>query len=797
MAVLQKYFTSANSSGIIIWESGTTDVGTSFWCVGNKSDGTAAYTLIDISALLASLPPGIVINSATLRMPAYNLSAWGSTALTAKVARITSAWNTSTNWSTKPTLDTGDAVSASIGAVPSSSNYDYRTGLTTKYLYRLYPEVKIVDEWGDVSGSSDTWLSSYGGASYYVYADSTHRTYYYFLGQTQSTYSTYIKYHTIDVTQIITELISSGYGLALYFDTPGPNSSRKYFKTSGATSQNQQWLLTIDYTALPAPTAPNLGTTGTITGSPHLFDWPDASDASGFFASAQMYYEFQFAPDGSTWGDTYATDAGVSQYSLNIKTLLSLAAGQYYYNTAAKIRVRTKTPPYEETNYYSAWSEAALTIDYRVPPTAPTLTPSKSSPYEGEEITLDLDRPTACNTHDATGDTNVLDYRVETDTGTLMASGTEPVTADDKTLNYTVGNLTTGKADFSTNIRARCIDTENQSGTYTATQAFTVKRFRAPILQIAKAERSETSAKVYILIADTGYGASQSNGQISKIQYDIGAGFVDAALGTWSGLTNTFTITGLSGTLSYNLSVRAVNKAPDSTALSDKTGNPATTTITEFRPAFAALKDNDTGIRMGYVRALIVGDDDEVEIGEGCAKIQGDVDVGGAILIGGEALSKAALGLGNVTNDAQVKKIASSIIGNLMAWGGTGGDTPEDTGLAHSAVPVAANNQLILSGWGYIAGNASSTLNPTVTFPDDGFDDIPVVIPAINYMCKATAGGVPAHAGDFPTTMSSWGYILAGPPTKTQVTLRLYRSAAWAANTYYGYSWIAIGMKAR
>jgi hypothetical protein len=54
------------------------------------------------------------------------------------------------------------------------------------------------------------------------------------------------------------------------------------------------------------------------------------------------------------------------------------------------------------------------------------------------------------------------------------------------------------------------------------------------------------------------------------------------------------------------------------------------------------------------------------------------------------ALSKSDVGLSAVTNDAQVKKIASSVSGNLMSWSGTTGDTPADSGYSPSSFAIAA-----------------------------------------------------------------------------------------------------------
>jgi hypothetical protein len=56
------------------------------------------------------------------------------------------------------------------------------------------------------------------------------------------------------------------------------------------------------------------------------------------------------------------------------------------------------------------------------------------------------------------------------------------------------------------------------------------------------------------------------------------------------------------------------------------------------------------------------------------------------------SVTKTQVGLGNVTNDAQVKKTASSVDGNLVAWVGTTGNTVVDSG-KKPADFAAANHQ--------------------------------------------------------------------------------------------------------
>jgi hypothetical protein len=58
--------------------------------------------------------------------------------------------------------------------------------------------------------------------------------------------------------------------------------------------------------------------------------------------------------------------------------------------------------------------------------------------------------------------------------------------------------------------------------------------------------------------------------------------------------------------------------------------------------------------------------------------------------------TKTHVGLGNVTDNAQVKKIASAVIGNIMTWGAISGDLPADSGILATSV----------------SGHIASTSNP-------------------------------------------------------------------------------------
>ena len=74
-------------------------------------------------------------------------------------------------------------------------------------------------------------------------------------------------------------------------------------------------------------------------------------------------------------------------------------------------------------------------------------------------------------------------------------------------------------------------------------------------------------------------------------------------------------------------------------------------------------------------------------------------------------VDKSDVGLGNVTNDAQVKKISSSTSGNIVTWGGTDGATVSDSGKAIATTFANNANQIptgaaITSG---VTGTATMT----------------------------------------------------------------------------------------
>lgn len=445
-----------------------------------------------------------------------------------------------------------------------------------------------------------------------------------------------------------------------------------YFEGDGALDGSNAFQMFVDWTPRgPRLSDPAIGTIDPIHDNPHAFTCGASADLGGFFTPDQLTYEMQFAPDGSTWGATITSAPGSPSFSVNLKTLLALQATQYYYNTAARIRIRAKTPAWTDGKvYYSHenWADvpqsAPFTIDYRITPSAPSSLSVKrdgvviNSAYEdesGSHITVNIGKPLTCNAQDHLGATMGMTYYAEYGDGSPLASGSANVNMGVAPA-FNVLELTTGLDDLPIIIRAKCIDAEGADGRvspYTADLNFTIKRYRKPAIIVTKIERAETSAKIYIRVTDTGYSNAVSNpqggGQISKVQYNHDGSYHDAALGTWGGaggLENSFTISGLASGTRYALSVKAINSIPTGTAIAvGKTSDEYPDLIRSFLPKaylFNRSSAVDPAAKQGLAtQAAIVGDNYDVPVNKGCIAVQNDIDAGGAIRMNGKTCAIA------------------------------------------------------------------------------------------------------------------------------------------------------------
>lgn len=436
---------------------------------------------------------------------------------------------------------------------------------------------------------------------------------------------------SLDITSIVQSWLagSAQYGVRLEKTTSGTS----LLKCIADRTSSSAAYITVTYEAkAPAPTTPAVTAPGTVTTDSKTFSWTASADH--IYASSSLSYQLQVSLDGgSTWGSTYTASAGKTSLAVNLRTVAGLSSGQYYYNAGLKVRVRAVTPSYNGTVYYSSWGTSANgVINYKITPTKPSsLAVSPSSAYEGAAVTVTLGRPSSYNTLTSGGATNTLTYYVKLASGSTLGSVKAAVTSATASLTVTLGSLTSGKANLSTSITAYCVDAHSQTSPSTSAVSLTVNRYRAPVISITGIDRAAESATATAAVTDTGYGGTQSNGQISAVEYTIDGGATWATITpAWVGLKTAVEITGLSANTRYTLQVRVTNVAPDGLAAKSVT---YTATIFEYTPAAMIFRDSANDATGIAAKSLIVGEDWSSQVAEGDASIEGTIYEGGAALV--------------------------------------------------------------------------------------------------------------------------------------------------------------------
>lgn len=257
------YLSETNSDYVGVYESNGSVVNSSYGYVGNNSSGAAFWLMFKLPS---NFPfEGVMmgdyesqaakVTGAILRLPEVNEGTRGSNTLTMKVSPITGAWNASANWGTVPTYKSSvvDTYS-SFAAVPSSSNYDYRTGYhSATYTYKYYNRLNSSAQWVLQTTSSisysqyQDYYNNWGGTNKYI-TDANGRQFWYSISSTSSYYDTYIVYHDINLTNVIKDCIDNGAtGLILYFDTSNSTYNRKVFETILNSSVDRQPKIVINF----------------------------------------------------------------------------------------------------------------------------------------------------------------------------------------------------------------------------------------------------------------------------------------------------------------------------------------------------------------------------------------------------------------------------------------------------------------------------------------------------------------------------------------------------------------------
>lgn len=438
---------------------------------------------------------------------------------------------------------------------------------------------------------------------------------------------------TFDVTDIVTawQNGSGQYGIQLLQS----DSTASRIKTIADRTSSNAAYITVTYgQRVPAPTAPTVTAPGTITTDSATFKWSASTDH--IFDATDLKYQLQVSLDGgSTWGSTISTDANTTNYTVNLRSMAGLSAGQYYYNAKLKVRVRAVTPAFNGTVYYSSWAiSAAGVINYKITPSAPSsLTIEPDSAHEGQNVNITFGRPALYNVYDSSGDSMILTYTAKLKDGTVL--GSVAADASEASISTTVilPQKTSGIADLITAMVATVTDAENQTSAPSAEVALTIKRYRSPMATVAAIDRQAESAAVTVLVSDTGYGAGQNNSQIAAVEYSLGSNSWVAVTPTWVGLKTVIELTGLSPGTRYTLQVRITNVAPS--GMDARSGITGDTIILEHTPAAMIYRDSTAGTTGVAAKSLLVSKDWGQTVPEGDAYVEGTLTAA-ALSIGGD-----------------------------------------------------------------------------------------------------------------------------------------------------------------
>lgn len=105
---------------------------------------------------------------------------------------------------------------------------------------------------------------------------------------------------------------------------------------------------------------------------------------------------------------------------------------------------------------------------------------------------------------------------------------------------------------------------------------------------------------------------------------------------------------------------------------------------------------------------------------------------------------------------------------------------------------TVVDDQLIQTGWGYIQGDINAAIGETLTFPV-AFDSAPILM--VTSLQKRAS--IPTNIEDFNTYEVSVATCRSITSTSAIIIIHKTDGGATGSTNYYGYSWIAIGTKAR
>jgi hypothetical protein len=164
------------------------------------------------------------------------------------------------------------------------------------------------------------------------------------------------------------------------------------------------------------------------------------------------------------------------------------------------------------------------------------------------------------------------------------------------------------------------------------------------------------------------------------------------------------------------------------------------------------------------------------------------------------SVTKTQVGLGNLDNTSDANKPVSTSVQTALDLKANDADFGKCINRQDNTTNNVVTDQSIQSGWGFITGDGVNIqLTETVTFPV-AFDSAPIVI--IVY-CGALTVSDPTLISDLVVASNVTRYYCESI-TDTNFLAIVTRAptdgnpaVALSATSRYGYSWIAIGTKAR
>ena len=121
------------------------------------------------------------------------------------------------------------------------------------------------------------------------------------------------------------------------------------------------------------------------------------------------------------------------------------------------------------------------------------------------------------------------------------------------------------------------------------------------------------------------------------------------------------------------------------------------------------------------------------------------------------------------------------------------GDLAAATNRKNHTTSTVVTDQLIQTGWGFMAGTGAAFVVGSITFPV-AFDSAPILV--VGSLGRRD-GADPATISDFNLDSDMWAHSNNITATGAGISIESVSATAQSSGRRMGFSWIAIGTKAR